>query len=560
LDYTDENQRNSLSTLTSQTNTTIIRTVSYSRVSSEQQARPDKVSLEEQEAAARAECQRRGWHYLEDYTERGVSGEALEERTALQRLLSDARAGKFDLVICRDQYRLGRSNYIYQYIMHSLKVVSHVQVLILTAPKPIVEPAKFNPRRDNSIVIEDGVMGMLAEAEGNTRISVLIQAKKAETAKGRHILGQAPFGYRKTAFNALKKRELEPDPITFPYLKMFPAWVLEEDLSLREIATKLQRLAVPVQPIRRSGAAAGGYWQSSKVHDLIKNPFYAGRVSYGRYRNVTEPGVVHWAEHHYERAWDEATRQAMLDRLKSRNISYQPPRSHASPNPLSGIIRCGYCGGGMSLRRKENATHWIMNCTAYNGNSQLCQNNYIRVNQFLKEELLPVLDKLALKVREQDYSDLLKLQEHGSSAKQLIQLQAEQTVIKAHLDMVPRRRERINQAYQGEVIDLAEYRRQLTDLAKEREGLEARLNEVEQQITDIEAAAINFEAIQSFAVTWQDLRSQMDGSIEEWPPGLAHEVKNILVEIYRAIYVKAQSLNTSKRFRKYHLVTDFEVK
>lgn len=559
-----------MTVLTSQPNTTTIRAVSYSRVSSEQQARPDKVSLEEQEAAARAECQRQGWLYLEDYTERGVSGEALEERTALQRLLQDARTGKFDLVICRDQYRLGRANHIYQYIVYSLKVESRVQVLVLTAPKPIVEPAKFNPRRDNSRVLEDGVMGMLAEAEGNTRVQVLIQARKAETAKGRHVLGRAPFGYRKTAFNDLKKREVEPDPATYPYLKMLPGWVLEQDLSLREIAAELQRRNVPnMQAGKRKSknSPLPGQWRNATIGQIIKNPFYAGRVSYGKHKNITEPGVVLWAEHRYEHPWDEATRQAMIDRLYSRRLYYKPTRTHRSPNPLSGLIKCGYCGGGISfhrqLARTQNETgkgKWAMNCTAYDHNSQLCQNNYFQLDQFLKTEILPTLDRLALKVQEQDYSDLLRLQEHGSNAKQLVQLQAEQTVTQTQLDRIPRRKELITQAYQGEVIDLAEYRRQLAELTREREGLERRLKGIAGQLADIEAASVNFEAIQTFAATWQDLRGQLDGPVEDWPVELTREIKNILSEIYQAIYVKATFAGTGKRYRTYSFISDFEFK
>lgn len=549
------------STLSStQPNTATVRAVSYSRVSSEQQARPDKVSLEEQEAAAKAECQRQGWLYLEDYTERGVSGEALEERTALQRLLQDARAGKFDLVICRDQYRLGRANHIYQYVTHSLKVESRVQVLILTAPKPVVEPAKFNPRRDNSRVLEDGVMGMLAEAEGNTRVSVLIQAKKAEIAKGRHILGRAPFGYRKTAFNDQKRREVEPDPITYPYLEMLPAWVLEENLSLREMAAKLQRLQVPIKSSRRNMTSSN--WRACEIHKIIQNPFYAGRVSYGRYSNVTEPGVVHWADHHYPHPWDETTRQAMMERLASRKVTKQPPRSHRSFNPLSGILKCSHCGGGTSTRRNTGGNlKWVVNCTAYNLNSAICQKNYFPLDQFLKSELLPELDRLAQQVREQDFSELLKLQEYGRSAKQLVQLQAEQTVVETQLARLPRRRELITQAYQGEVIDLGEYRRQLNDLASEREGLEGRQSEIALAIEAIEAAAGSLEAIQDFARSWAELSEKLYAKpVEAWPLELIQELRATLAEIYQAIYVEAVAQPCFAKQWKYSFKTRFEVK
>ncbi len=71
--------------------TETIKAAIYARVSTEEQATPDKVSLAVQRERAEAYCATQGWQMVEVYEDAGVSG-AKADRPALTRLLTDVNA------------------------------------------------------------------------------------------------------------------------------------------------------------------------------------------------------------------------------------------------------------------------------------------------------------------------------------------------------------------------------------------------------------------------------------------------------------------------------------
>jgi site-specific DNA recombinase len=94
------------------------RAAIYVRVSSEAQADPEKSSPTAQEADCRALCEQKGYRVVEVYrdTERYRVGKRMVEpsgtqadRPQLRRMLADARAGQFDVIIAWREDRLYRA-------------------------------------------------------------------------------------------------------------------------------------------------------------------------------------------------------------------------------------------------------------------------------------------------------------------------------------------------------------------------------------------------------------------------------------------------------------------
>src|ERR687886_2756410 len=82
-----------------------MRTVIYARYSSELQR---DASIEDQIRLCRARIEREaGWTYLTAYTDHAVSG-SIRLRPGYQKLLQDARAGEFDIVVAEALDRLSR--------------------------------------------------------------------------------------------------------------------------------------------------------------------------------------------------------------------------------------------------------------------------------------------------------------------------------------------------------------------------------------------------------------------------------------------------------------------
>ncbi len=81
-----------------------MRSVIYARYSSNNQ-RDD--SIEDQVRLCRAHIEQAGWAYLTAYTDRALSG-ATTLRPGYQKLLEDARAGVFEIVVAEALDRLSR--------------------------------------------------------------------------------------------------------------------------------------------------------------------------------------------------------------------------------------------------------------------------------------------------------------------------------------------------------------------------------------------------------------------------------------------------------------------
>ncbi len=98
------------------TMTTSRRVALYVRVST------NKQTVESQTLALEAHAARAGWTIVETYRDNGVSG-TKDRRPGLDRMLSDARHGKFEMIAIFALDRLGRST------IHLMKIAEQLEAL-----------------------------------------------------------------------------------------------------------------------------------------------------------------------------------------------------------------------------------------------------------------------------------------------------------------------------------------------------------------------------------------------------------------------------------------------
>ena len=85
------------------------RAAIYARVSDQSQDAEDKTSITEQTSDMEAHCERRGLTVVARYQEVGQGWS--KERPEFQRMLADARRGRFDTIVCWKSDRLSRCMY-----------------------------------------------------------------------------------------------------------------------------------------------------------------------------------------------------------------------------------------------------------------------------------------------------------------------------------------------------------------------------------------------------------------------------------------------------------------
>jgi site-specific DNA recombinase len=162
-----------------------LRAVLYARVSTEEQSRRE--SIETQIHYAQQQCEREQIPLVQIYKDEGVSGTIpFDRRPGGSKLLSDARAGTFSLVLLYKVDRLGRSDIVSHVARHHLETLG-VGVRSLTEPFDTSTP---HGRFMFSILSANSAM----EREN---IRQRTQAGLHRVAsQGRWANGRPPYGYK----------------------------------------------------------------------------------------------------------------------------------------------------------------------------------------------------------------------------------------------------------------------------------------------------------------------------------------------------------------------------
>src|SRR5262245_52262136 len=117
-----KSKRLNMKVLPSNNGPTRTRAVLYARVSTEEQR--ERQTIQNQLDYAAPWCQREGIQLVGIYKDDGVSGTLpFEEREEGSRLLEDAKAKKFDIVLVYKLDRLGRADLVLHIARHHLEIL-----------------------------------------------------------------------------------------------------------------------------------------------------------------------------------------------------------------------------------------------------------------------------------------------------------------------------------------------------------------------------------------------------------------------------------------------------
>ena len=148
------------------------------------------------------------------------------------------------------------------------------------------------------------------------------------------VLGRAPFGY------VVSDRQLVPEPREAVTVKRIFSMYLDDNEGVRKIARQLNEDGI----LTRTGRP----WTAGAVRTVLRNPVYTGLY---RRLGVTvtraHPPLVTTAQH-----------AEVLRRMQARRTA--PPMQERREYLLSGLVRCGYCGGPMiGARRPGEGTEVV---------------------------------------------------------------------------------------------------------------------------------------------------------------------------------------------------------
>ncbi|WAH36553.1 recombinase family protein [Alicyclobacillus dauci] len=264
------------------------------------------------------------------------------QRPAIQLALSDATAGKYDVIVFKEISRISRDQ------------AEHIEIV-----------SRFTQAGVRMIAINDnldsdrpetldllGIHSVMSEMESK-RISSRVSSGKKMLARRGLWVGEAPIGYQLNT----DARRLEIDPLHCDTPRLIFHLFVDEGLGTLKIAEYLNQYGRLTKNGRR--------WSRGTVAQVLQNPAYVGDLVYGKTRNTLKRTYDDkgYAKSQGRNALPEEdwiivrdVHQPLISRdvfeeaqhIRSRRAKKNPRKSR---HPLTGILVCGYCGAGMVCQK-----------------------------------------------------------------------------------------------------------------------------------------------------------------------------------------------------------------
>lgn len=271
-----------------------------------------------------------------------VSGETIDSRPEIKKLLLDVRNKKWEGVLVVEVERLARGETIDQGIIAKAFKISNTKII---TPMKIYNP---NDEFDEEY-FEFGLF--MSRREYKTINRRLQNGRIASVKEGKYVGSIPPFGYNKIKLKKDKGYTLKENFEANTVKLIFNLYAYE-NLSLNEIADKLNNLGL--KPRKKDK------WSYSSIKGILSNPIYVGKIRWNKRKAVKiyendniktsrplnrnymiieglHKGIID------EKTWEIVQSKKVMRKLPvSRNLEFQ--------NSLAGLVVCYKCGKKMRRR------------------------------------------------------------------------------------------------------------------------------------------------------------------------------------------------------------------
>jgi site-specific DNA recombinase len=324
-----------------------MRVAIYARYSSDLQS---EASIDDQVRLCRERAERDGMTVSDVFTDYAISGGNLSNRPGMLSLLDAAKQGTFDVVIAEALDRISRDQ---EDTAAIFKRLSHANVRIVTLSEGEINELHVGLKGTmNALFLKD----------------LAIKTRRGQ--RGRVEAGKIPggnsYGYKivrrllDDGSVSTGEREIDPDQAAV-VKRIFQEYA--DGMAPRRIAGRLNAEGVP--------SPRGGQWNASTINGsrqrrngILNNELYRGRITYNRQRFIKDPETGkrigrpnpehEWitTEVPHLRVVDDQTWEA-AQTIKARYTSHHGNKRQTQKRLLTGLVKCGSCGGSMTIVNRE---------------------------------------------------------------------------------------------------------------------------------------------------------------------------------------------------------------
>lgn len=353
----------------------------YCRLSKEDADRTgESESIQNQKTILVSHAVSQGWEIFQIYSDEDYSG-ADRERPQWNAMLRDAQAGRFQVLLCKNQSRFTRDLEMVERYIHGLFPLWGIRFVALLDNIDTQQKGNKKARQISGLINE----WYLEDLSENVR-AVFREKRRA----GKYIGSFAPYGYRKDSadHNRLAVDETAAQVVREIFRLCLEGW------GKAKIASHLNERGIPSPSEYKQQNGATGRrvspWNATAVGRILKNEMYLGRMVQGTRRKASykskqllmvPPSEWVRVEGTHPPIVDVDTFAAAGELLQSRTRSDGTGEAH----PLAGRVFCADCGANMikfSHTYKGERRSYLQ-CAAYAADRKqpVCTRHSIRLDR-----------------------------------------------------------------------------------------------------------------------------------------------------------------------------------
>ena len=323
----------------------------YCRLSKDDDQLGESVSISTQRAILSTHCQEQGYKIFDVYIDDGYSGLNFE-RPDFQRLLTDIKAGKVNMVLTKDLSRLGRDYIMTGYYSEIFFPSQGVRYIALNDNYD-------SSNSENDIAPFKNILNEMYAKDISRKVK---SAKRQQAKDGKVIGGQAPYGY------VIKNHKLMVDPEAAQVVQMIFE-LASQGLGEVEICKQLElrKIETPGYYKEQHGKIDSTYyrdkqqpyrWNSRTVHKILNDQVYIGNlitlktetVNYKTKQRVSTPQERRFVT---LGAHEAIVTQEQIEKAKLARQHHICPASYHRENIFRGILYCDCCGHQLSIAHRK---------------------------------------------------------------------------------------------------------------------------------------------------------------------------------------------------------------
>ena len=316
----------------------MIRVASYCRVSTDKEDQAN--SFEAQQRYFRAYIARQpDWELYEIYADEGITGTSTKKRIQFNRMMNDAYAGRFQLILTKEVSRFSRN---------ILDTISYTRELKSMGTGVIFMNDGINTL-DEDAELRLSIMASIAQEESR-KISSRVKWGQTRQMERGVVFGRSLLGYD------VKNGTLSINPEGAEIVRLIFHKYGVEGKGTTVIARELQEAGY-----RTSTGRA--MWSNSHIVKILQNEKYVGdliqKKAYTPDYLTHEKKANHGAEervilrNHHEPIIDRDLWDTVQGELRKRNRCGEYGAGHSNRYIFSGKIKCGVCGASFVARTKK---------------------------------------------------------------------------------------------------------------------------------------------------------------------------------------------------------------